>query len=88
MVIHPIPDNNINKNLYDYDVHEMLIQDWKGIDGDAGMIREFYFKADVVPDTILINGKGRYRQLKKGKKSRFTPIMVYEVKRVRFAIVF
>lgn len=68
----------------DYDEHRMIVNDWSHMTGDAAFIRMHHYKSDKGPDSILVNGRGRYQKFKtKDNRTLYTPLAVFEVEHVR-----
>ncbi|XP_058802855.1 uncharacterized protein LOC131670893 [Phymastichus coffea] len=68
------------KALYDQDEHRMIISDWNHLPGDSGITRMYHYKPDVRPKSILVNGRGHYRQFEVDDGSTvYTPPAVFPV---------
>ena len=94
LVIRQAAPDDIHSQLYDYDLpeHVIIVQDWINQVFVEKFSRVFFFDQDVASDSLLINGKGRYKEFfdKSSNKSFFTPRNVFHVakgKRYRFRTI-
>lgn len=85
MIIHQGNKANRQAKLYDHDRydHVMSVIDWMMQEGDDGLVEMYHFRARVRPETILINGLGRYRPFRSLNGSQvFTPSAIFKVTQV------
>ncbi|XP_016844683.1 laccase-2-like [Nasonia vitripennis] len=90
LIIRLPPNKNPYRNLYDYDNQHMSLLDWENIEGLDAMVWEYQDKPIYVPNTILVNGLGRYKKFTKDNESTYVPSTVFEVqsrKRYRFRVI-
>ena len=88
-IVKQAPERDIHSDLYDYDLpeHVIVMSDWPHepyISSFAGQINAF------TTGSILINGKGSFKEFSNGNKTVFTPRDVFQVeqgKRYRFRMI-
>ncbi len=85
LVIRQAAPNDIHSQLFDYDLHEhvIIMQDWVNQLMVNRFSRIVYGDLEVSPDSMLINGKGRYRGFidESSNMSIYTPREVFHVKK-------
>ena len=89
LIVKQAPERDIHSDLYDYDLpeHVVFITDWTHtptISSFAGQISPF------AVGSILINGKGSFKEFSNGNRTVFTPREVFKVdqgKRYRFRLI-
>ena len=89
LIVKQAPERDVHSDLYDYDLpeHVVLITDWTHepmISVFAGQINPF------ATASILINGKGSFKEFSTGNTTVFTPRDVFKVeqgKRYRFRLI-
>ncbi|XP_058802841.1 uncharacterized protein LOC131670882 [Phymastichus coffea] len=60
MVINDVHSQDVYVDQYDYDIHRLVINDWKDRPADEDEIHDNYDRFNAITETILINGYGRY----------------------------
>lgn len=86
LIIRSPPNKNPHANLYEYDNQHMALLDWENIYDVDAMIWEYQDKPMYVPNTILVNGLGRYKKFHRNNESTFVPSTVFEVESVNIFI--
>ena len=89
LVVKQAPERDIHSDLYDYDLpeHVVFITDWTHepmISSFAGQINPF------TTDSMLINGKGSFKEFSDVNETVFTPRAVFRVeqgRRYRFRLI-
>ncbi|XP_023314043.1 laccase-2-like [Trichogramma pretiosum] len=92
LIVRPYPRSNPHRNLYTHDVHCMLLTDWMVQEGDDGFVEMYHYRSRVRPETLLINGLGRYQPFRRNntRGQIFTPtetFMVQRGNRYRFRMI-
>ncbi|KAJ8670518.1 hypothetical protein QAD02_001777 [Eretmocerus hayati] len=90
LIIHPSVYDDRHYKHYEHDEHHIIIGDWSHLDGNSAFFKENHDRL-VLPDTILVNGKGRYQIFTRPDQTvLYTPISVYTVhkyRRYRFRVI-
>lgn len=62
LIVRQPPEVDHHSHLYDYDLstHVLIISDWMHEEAISRFPGRRFFKVGARPDSILINGKGRY----------------------------
>ncbi|XP_033638235.1 laccase-5-like [Asterias rubens] len=85
LVIRQAAPAEIHNRLYDYDLqeHVIIMQDWVNQLMIDRFTRIVYGDLELAPDSMLINGKGRYREFidESSNQSVYTPREVFHVQR-------
>ncbi|XP_008487811.1 laccase [Diaphorina citri] len=82
----------VHAPLYDFDLpeHIMLITDWSHVLGVEMFNAHHHADGDNKPPTILMNGKGRFKEFRSNATVTYTPMEVFTVKQghsYRFRII-
>lgn len=91
IVIRQAPSKDPNSHLYDYDLttHVMLLSDWLHEDAMERFPGRLAVNQGQDPDTLLINGKGQFRDPNTGYMTN-TPLEVFTItpgRRYRFRMI-
>ncbi|EEB19131.1 L-ascorbate oxidase, putative [Pediculus humanus corporis] len=91
IVIRQAPSKDPNSHLYDYDLttHVMLLSDWLHEDALERFPGRLAVNQGQTPDTLLINGKGQFRDPNTGYMTN-TPLEVFTItpgRRYRFRMI-
>lgn len=85
LVIRQPKSRDMHSNLYDYDLpeHVIIVTDWIHKSGGEKFTSHYHSTGNNKPDTLLINGMGKYREfLMKNGKTVFTPLAKFNVVQV------
>ncbi|XP_015589578.1 L-ascorbate oxidase isoform X2 [Cephus cinctus] len=63
LIIRVPPSKDHHKDLYDFDEHNMLIQDWGHLSSTEKFLAHHHSNGDNKSPNLLVNGLGRYLQL-------------------------
>ncbi|XP_059471482.1 uncharacterized protein LOC132194315 [Neocloeon triangulifer] len=91
IVVRSTPARDLHSHLYDFDLtnHVMMIQDWMHEDSTERFPGRLQVRPGQDPDTILINGRGQFRDPQTGLMTN-TPLEVFTVtpgRRYRFRLI-
>ncbi|KAJ8683451.1 hypothetical protein QAD02_019243 [Eretmocerus hayati] len=90
LVVHPSFEEDVHRALYDHDTHHMVISDWIHFDANSGLVKEYYDRIGIDPNTLIVNGKGRLERFTRNNKIYYTPTEVFGVnqnQRYRFRLI-
>jgi FtsP/CotA-like multicopper oxidase with cupredoxin domain len=90
-VVRQTPSRDLHSHLYDFDLtnHLMMLQDWMHEDSTERFPGRLQVRPGQDPDTILINGRGQFRDPQTGLMTN-TPLEVFTVtpgRRYRFRMI-
>ncbi|KAJ8683446.1 hypothetical protein QAD02_019238 [Eretmocerus hayati] len=90
LIVHPTLQGDKHADVYAYDHYHMMISDWIHLDANSGIEKEYHDSGGVNPNTLIVNGKGRFHEFKRNNKSYYTPTEIFAVdenKRYRFRLI-
>ncbi|KAF4524249.1 hypothetical protein B566_EDAN008795 [Ephemera danica] len=80
LIVRQTPSRDLHSHLYDFDLtnHVMIINDWMHEDSSERFPGRLQVRPGQDPDTILINGRGQFRDPQTGLMTN-TPLEVFTV---------
>ncbi|OXU19433.1 hypothetical protein TSAR_003623 [Trichomalopsis sarcophagae] len=90
LIIYSPPSQNLHANLYDYDEHYLIVNDWMNYDGNDAFVKQYHYTPTTVPQTILINGMGRFKEFRRDNVTANVPSSTFKVqknRRYRFRLI-
>ncbi|KAJ8683448.1 hypothetical protein QAD02_019240 [Eretmocerus hayati] len=90
VIVHPSFEQDVHRDLYDFDNHHMIISDWIHFDSNSGFVKEYYDRIGINPETIIVNGKGRLNPFTRNNTLYYTPTELFAVdqgKKYRFRLI-
>ena len=89
MIVRQPRYDETHANLYDYDLEEHVIQliDWIHESSAAKFQAHYHSNGTNKPDTILVNGMGRFRRFAFQNQTLYTPLAEFHVQQVSWYIV-
>lgn len=78
-VVRAPKERDVHRDMYDVDVHVLTVTDWLHELGIRKFLAHYHGSGNNKPETILINGRGRYRVFNDGSR---TPLARFSVTRV------
>lgn len=73
-------ERDVHRDMYDEDVHVLTVTDWLHELGIRKFLAHYHGSGNNKPETLLVNGHGRYRTFDGGHR---TPLARFRVSRVR-----
>jgi len=78
-VVRAPKSRDVHRDMYDVDVHVITVTDWLHELGIRKFLAHYHGSGDNKPETILVNGRGRYKVFDGGYR---TPLAQFNVTRV------
>lgn len=86
LIIRQPKNEDVHSNLYDYDLpeHVIITMDWTHEPIVSMFVSHYQTNGTNKPDTILVNGLGRYKRFATSKgKTIHTPLAKFDVVQVK-----
>ncbi|KAL5234168.1 hypothetical protein ACI65C_001578 [Semiaphis heraclei] len=86
-VVRSPKSRDVHRDMYDVDVHIITVTDWLHELGIRKFLAHYHGSGNNKPESILINGRGRYKVFDGGYRTPLTQFNVTRGKRYRFRLI-